>query len=67
MRGRNSVRELLRRRLQRRPGEQPEVAEHQLEGVIYLTPDGDGYILYASQPAGGAVAAADSLLLVGAS
>jgi len=50
MRGRHTtVLELLRPR--RRRGRGPERAgtpEPLVEGVIYLTPDGDGYILYTA-------------------
>lgn len=59
MRGRQAVRDLLRpcgRVLGRRRvrcTEQPDSAEPQVEGVLYLTPDGDGYILYATRPASG--------------
>lgn len=52
--GRHTVRDLLRQGRRRprcveRPGS-PE-PHPQVEGVIYLTPDGDGYILYATRPA----------------
>ncbi len=57
MRGRHTVRELLAQRRRRaRCAERPSSPEIQAEGVIYLTPDGDGYILYADRPAGRAVA-----------
>lgn len=49
MRGRQAVRDLLRPRRGRvRCAERPGASEPQVEGVIYLTPDGDGYILYAT-------------------
>lgn len=53
MRGsRHMVRELLRQRRRRtRCAERPNSPEPQVEGVIYLTPDGDGYVLYATRPA----------------
>lgn len=59
MRGRHiTVIELLRprRRLRRDCAERVGSAEPQVEGVIYLTPDGDGYILYATRPAPAATA-----------
>lgn len=53
MRGRHiTVIELLRpRRRRARCTERVGSPEPQVEGVIYLTPDGDGYILYANRPA----------------
>ena len=52
MRGRHiTVIELLRpRRRRARCSERVSSPEAQVEGVIYLTPDGDGYILYATRP-----------------
>lgn len=50
--GRRTVRDLLwQRRRRPRCAERPGSPEPQVEGVIYLTPDGDGYILYATRPA----------------
>jgi len=51
------VRELLRQRRRRtRCVERSSSPEPQVEGVIYLTPDGDGYILYTTHPAAMAAA-----------
>lgn len=53
--GTHTVRDLLRpcgRVLGRRRVRRAELVgspEPQVEGVIYLTPDGDGYILYANR------------------
>ncbi len=50
--GRRNVRDLLwQRRRRPRCAERRSSPEPQVEGVIYLTPDGDGYILYANRPA----------------
>lgn len=48
--GTHTVRDLLRPRRRRvRHVELVGSPEPQMEGVIYLTPDGDGYILYANR------------------
>ncbi len=58
MRGsRHMVRELLRQRRRRtRCAERAGSPEPQVEGVIYLTPDGDGYVLYTTHPGVGLAA-----------
>lgn len=52
MRGRHTmVLELLRSRRRRsRCVERGSSPEPLVEGVIYRTPDGDGYVLYATRP-----------------